>query len=498
MQPTKTNPQNFPLVQAKQARLLEACGFPCLSVGEHEFNGQMVEMWQATGEREQAKASLIGYGGAAYGGKSYGLLILARIAAELWPGIQIAYFRRTYPELDGPGASIQKAYGVFGDVAHDTDGGRQWQWDNGSLFFFRHCQNENDVYSYQSQQIDMLLIDEATHFTWFIIDYLLTRNRASGEIKVPGFRPFAVLPSNPGNIGHAWYSQVFDVDGPNAKPARLHETVKEVMNPNGKAASVYFIPAFLEDNAIGVSADPEYESRLMQRDSEIARALRRGDWKIFAGQAFPSWTKERIACKPFEIPAQWPKWRVMDYGFAHPMAAGWITINPQNKRVYIYRAVLATELSDTDQADMINLMSPPDERYAVNYASPDMWSRSAKKTGGRILTSVDEFREKGILLTRADDDRINGKHKIDRLLFDNAMDGKPMIQVFENYYDVFRCMETLVREDVLKGRNPEDVKKVDGDDAYDMLRYALTNLKQPAGDEGKKANTRQPGQGMRL
>jgi len=94
--------------------------------------------------------------------------------------------------------------------------------------------------------------------------------------------------------------------------------------------------------------------------------------------------------------------------------------------------------------------------------------------------------------------RINGKHKIDRLLFDNAMDGKPMIQVFENYYDVFRCMETLVREDVLKGRNPEDVKKVDGDDAYDMLRYALTNLKQPAGDEGKKANTRQPGQGMRL
>lgn len=423
-------------------------------------------MYQATGEWKPAIADTIGYGGAAYGGKSYGMLILARVAAELLPGVQIAFFRRTYSELDGPGASLQKSYEVFGGVAQDNEGGKEWKWPNGSQFYFRHCQHEKDVYSYQSQQIDILMGDEATHLTWFIVDYLLTRNRVSGDI--PGFKPFAVLPSNPGNVGHVWYSQLFDVE----KKYGEHETVKSTLNPNGKYSSVYFIPAFLEDNAIGVSRDPGYEARLMERDAEVAKALRWGDWSVFAGQAFALWSKDRMICKPFAIPAHWAKWRATDYGFVHPWSAGWFTVDPKTRRLYIYRAVLQDGLSDTQQAELIRDMTAPDERITVTYASPDMWAR--KTSGKKIFTAVDEYKDVGVMLTRADDARLSGKRKIDRLLFDMP-DGKPGIQVFEDYYDVFKCMATLVRDD----RNPEDVKKVDGDDAYDMLRYGLTNINQP-------------------
>jgi phage terminase large subunit len=478
------NPNSFPLAQAKQAALLEACGFACVSAGTHEFNGQAVEMWRATGERGVTKAGLIGNGGAAYGGKSYGLLILALVAAELWPGIQMAYFRRTYPELDGPGASIQNAYQVFGSLAKDRDGGKEWEWPNGSTLYFRHCQNEKDVYSYQSQQIDLLLIDEATHFTWKIVDYLLTRNRVSGMIKTPGFRPFAVLPSNPGNIGHAWYAQVFDLE----KKGGGHEQVKTVMNPNGKHAQVYFIPSFLEDNQIGVAADPDYERRLMERDPEIARALRHGDWSVFAGQRFPGWTRERVACKGFQIPDHWARWRALDYGFVHPWAAGWFTADPGTGRVYLYRTVQKSELTDTQQARLMQDMTGADERITVTYASPDMWAR--KTVGNKVFTSIDEYKAEGVLLTKADNDRMNGVRKIDRLLFD-ALDGKPMVQVFEEYYDVFRCMETLVRDD----KNPEDVKKVDGDDPFDMLKYGLTNMKQPTNEtQGRSSH---PGKRLR-
>jgi phage terminase large subunit len=460
-------PKPFPLLQKKQSSLLEACGFPCRYAGEHEFASTRVPMWRATGERRQAVADVIGYGGAAFGGKSYGKLILARVAAELWPGVQIAYFRRTYPELDGPGAAIQKSYGLFGDVATDRDGGKEWTWDNGSGFYFRHCQSEKDVYHYQSQQIDILLVDEATHFTWIIIDYLLTRNRASGDIQIPGFKPFTVLSSNPGNVGHVYYSMIFDVD----KKQGEHEQVKNMQNPNGRYSKTYFIPALLDDNQIGVANDPGYEGRLMERDPEIARALRYSDWSVFAGQAFPTWTKERITCKPFDIPEHWPKWRAVDYGFDHPFVAGWFTMDPQTERQYIYRAVMKSGLTDTEQARMIRTMTPDGEIVHFTYASPDMWAR--KTSGLRTFTTVDEYKDEGVPLTKADNDRLGGKRKIDRLLPD-ALDGKPMLQVFEPYYPIFRCMTTLVRDE----GNPEDVKKVDGDDPYDMLRYGQTNTKQ--------------------
>jgi hypothetical protein len=151
--------------------------------------------------------------------------------------------------------------------------------------------------------------------------------------------------------------------------------------------------------------------------------------------------------------------------------AGWATIDPQTKRVYIYRAVMKNELTDTEQARLMNEMTPPDERITVTYASPDMWAR--KTQGNKVFTSIDEYKSEGVLLTRADNDRLNGKRKIDRLLMD-LLDGKPSIQIFEPYYNVFKCMTTVVRDD----HNPEDVKKVDGDDPYDMLRYILTNHNQ--------------------
>jgi hypothetical protein len=108
-----------------------------------------------------------------------------------------------------------------------------------------------------------------------------------------------------------------------------------------------------------------------------------------------------------------------------------------------------------------------------------MWAR--KTAGKKIFTSVDEYKGEGVLLTRADNDRLNGVRKINRLLMDQP-DGKPGIQVFEPYYDVFRCMTTVVRDD----HNSEDVKKVDGDDPFDMLKYGLTNHNQPEAKKQEK------------
>ncbi len=476
-----TNRDSLPLAQKRQADLLAACGFKCSPAGVHGYAGVSVEMYRPTGERLPAIAPIIGYGGAAYGGKSYGLLVLAAVAAQLWPGVQIAYFRRTYSELDGPGAAVPYAYEVFGDLASPSEGGLEWHWDNGSAFYFRHCQHETDVYSYKSQQIDILLVDEATSFTWVIIDYLLTRNRST--VAHAGFRPFAVLVSNPGGVGHAWYLGLFDLVEHKYGP---HETEKHVLNQNGKYSVTYFIPAFIKDNQIGVALDPGYESRLMERDAETARALHDGDWTIFAGQAFPSWIKDRIVCQPFELKDWWPKWRALDYGFDHPFCAGWLAQDPDKGRTYVYRAVNKPGLTDQQQARLILTSTPAEEQIAYTYASPDMWAR--KNMANVVKTSVDEYKDEGVLLTRADNDRKGGKRKIDRLLVD-LPDSRPALQIFEPYYDIFKVMTSLVRDP----HDPEDVLKVDGDDPYDMLKYGLTNLKiapRIPEDDGNPLNRR--------
>ena len=106
------------------------------------------DWWQSGDkkDRHEPKAELIGYGGAAFGGKTYGLLGLAAMCAWAFPGVQMVFFRRTYSEMEGPGAVMGTAHEIFPSAgAKHRDGGREWYWPNGSQFYFRHCEHEDDV-----------------------------------------------------------------------------------------------------------------------------------------------------------------------------------------------------------------------------------------------------------------------------------------------------------------------------------------------------------------
>jgi len=153
----------------------------------------------------------IGYGGAAFGGKTEGLIGLGLIACMRIPGVQVGFFRRTFPELEGSDGPIFRSRNLY-----PAGGGRYndqkhvWKFPRKAELHFCHCQHEKDVFAYQSQAFDILMIDEATHFNWFIVDYLLTRNRISKFSEIP--KPFSVFTTNPGGVGHMWFMQLFGVD----------------------------------------------------------------------------------------------------------------------------------------------------------------------------------------------------------------------------------------------------------------------------------------------
>ena len=78
--------------------------------------------WYNGGELQPAVAPVIGYGGAAFGGKTYGILIAAALLSIAYPGAQMGYFRRTYSELSGPDGAMTKAGGIFSGIAKPRGG----------------------------------------------------------------------------------------------------------------------------------------------------------------------------------------------------------------------------------------------------------------------------------------------------------------------------------------------------------------------------------------
>ena len=436
--------------------------------------------WWQTGvksARKEPVSSLLGYGGAAYGGKTYGLLGTAAMCAWAFPGVQIVFFRRTYSEMEGPGAVMGTANEIFPLAgARRRDGGREWQWLNGSGFYFRHCEHEEDVYKYQGQQFDILLADESTHFSWFQIDYLITRNRATTDSLI---KPFAILPSNPGNIGHAWYMKLFDLEDREGQSGMERWADNpdpiQVWNNNDKQVKVFFLPAYLEDNKIGVERDPEYERRLSERHPDTYQALRYGDWNVFTGQAFREFARPKHVIDPFVIPNHWPKWRSVDKGYGHPFFCLWFTRNPATKRTYVYREVTGQQVTDQDQAYLIAMNTPINEHVTITFGTPDFWV--AKNMGSYVMTSAEEYMKNGIPLLKGNPDRKLGKTIVHNNLADGD-DGKPKLQIFSTCAMLINILPKLTRDG-------EDVVKQDGDDPYDCLKIGLTNVSM-FGGKGKK------------
>lgn len=424
--------------------------------------------WYMTGgEVRPPAARLVGYGGAAGGGKTDADLALAAICAAIWPGLKVGFFRRTYPELEGAGGAISRSREMYAglDGAYNSSG-RVWGFANGSRIYFRHLSAEKDKYKYQGSAFGLLIVDEATHFSWSMIDYLLTRNRAV----VQGFAPFAVMTANPGGVGHQWYSGVFDVQDASGGEAGGHERVKHRQTPAGKWEDVLFIPARLEDNQILMRLDPDYARKLESREGDLVEALRWGNWRVFAGQAFRAWRREKHVMKPAAIPAKWVKWRAVDWGKANPFCCLWLTRSPDTGRVYVYREAYGAGLTDAQQAQMIVDMTPGEEVIAFTFADPSMWGEKSRK--GEVYSSADEYGERGVWLMKADNDRLSGKRKVDRLLED-LPDGRPGLVVFETCANLIRTLPALVHDAV----RVEDVDTTQEDHAYDALRYGLSNYK---------------------
>ncbi len=457
--------------QARQMTFLRACGL------SYPFDG---------GGPKKPSADVIGYGGSAGGGKTDALLMAGIIACLTWPGIGVAYFRREFPQLQGIGGAIPRSRELLTGWCRYDGENRRWTFPNGSMLQFCHCKEENDVYNYQSQQFDILLIDEATQFTRFQYRYLTSRNRATRA----GVTPFAALATNPGNVGHIWFKSEFVDIGP-------PEEVREVEVEPGKFERHMFIPARLSDNQVLETRDPNYRKRLENLPEVDRRMLLDGDWDIFAGQYYSEFRRDVHVLKPFPLPEHWRRFRSLDYGL-DMTACHWWAVDDEG-REYVYRELYEPNLSLSQAAKRILVLSPADEHIAYTVASPDLWNRR-QDTG---FSGQEIMLRAGLRgLTRADDRRIPGWRALREHLtpyeetVERIVDGKVVqekrtvakLRFFECCPNIIRTLPALIHDE----HDPEDVadKPHEITHAPESIRYGV--MSRPRAQVGRKPDVYEP------
>lgn len=373
--------------------------------------------------------------------------IIAQVCVDdcqRFDGLKVLFLRKTAKAAGESFDDLVRR--VLAGVPHEHKESKI-EFENGSRVLVGGYKDDGSIDRYIGVEYDEIVVEEATQVRGDQLELLFGSVRTSRD----DFVPRAYLSTNPGGIGHAFCKTRY-------------------IEPN-RAGTETFTRRFFSSYKDNPFINPEYKAYLESLTGDLARAWRDGDWDIFAGQAFPRWRhNEHVIHTMPEGWELWTHWRAIDWGFAAPFCCLWAVRDPDTGRVIVYRELYETGLTDRRQARMILDSTPPTERITVTYADPSMWS--SKNQAGVVTSTADEYAAEGVPLTRADNDRLSGKRKVDRLL-ENLADGKPGLQVLDSCTNLIRTLPALAYDKT----NVEDVDTDMEDHGYDTLRYLLTGAR---------------------
>ncbi len=294
-----------------------------------------------------------------------------------------------------------------------------------------------------------------------IVGVLRERLRSSDPaVPVLGIRSSA----NPGGPSHG-----------EVKAAYIEATdhgAKVVTDSSGR--TIRFIPAKLSDNPY-LDRDEGYK-RILESIPDPARrkAMKDGDWDVFAGQFFSTWRRDRHVVDPFPVPTEWEREEGIDYGYAAPWAVAFLAFDGDG-RAWMYNELYDTGVGATEQAARILAVEATSGEASARHADPSMWAKV-----GENNTIAETYDEAGCTIRKAVNDRVNGWARVHHYLAEmpacvvhrSAPFGWatcPRLHVFSNCTNLIRTLPNAPRDK----NKPEDIDTNCDDHGLDSLRYCL-------------------------
>lgn len=418
------------------------------------------------------------YGGSAGGGKSYGLLAdPMRYFAN--PNFNGLILRRTNDELRELVWKSQEIYPKAYPGSKWQEKKSQWVFPSGARLWMTYLERDEDVLRYQGQAFSYIAFDELTqHPTPFAWNYMRSRLRTTD----PDLPIFMRATTNPGGPGHQWVKQMFIDPAPAGKrfAATDLESGNTLVYPEGHAKEgeplFYrrFIPASLKDNPYLMEGG-QYEANLLSLPEMQRRQLLEGDWNIADGAAFPEFKNSVHVVEPFDIPADWRRFRSCDYGYSSYSAVHWFAIDPSYETLYVYRELY---LSKHTGKDLGRAILDAERGESIQYGVLDS---SCWHNRGQIGPSIaEEMIAMGCRWRPSDRSagaRVAGKNQLHQRLKVDEDSGEPGIKFFNTCRQIIADLPVIPSDP--KGSDDIDPRYA-SDHAYDSVRYGVMSRPRAA------------------
>ena len=419
-------------------------------------------------------------GGAKGGGKSDVLLAIA----IMWAGHPEYLGMLIRPTREELAPMIERAARLIPMVypgAVWLAGERMWRFPTGAILKFRHCDpRKDDARRLAGAPVTFLGVDELTFQTQDSWDVLVSCVRSSA----PGLPALVRCTTNPGGVGHHWVRGLF-VEGADANGWSWDLRTKQPR---------CFVRSWLVDNP-SLMQDEGYRLALEgMADDALREAYLGGNWDAFSGRVIRlvpgrhiiTWADFRARYGFERIPAHWPRFRLLDWGSAHPYAAVWIACDEAGRGI-VYRELygarrgpdgkvvpnvgaghetshVAEHMARIERVGEKDAAGNDDQEHiTMGWAGPDLFAEGRRDYGATRLLSED-FISRGIHFqawNAAPGTRVPAKEHLLNRLRANAL-----IFIREECPESIRTLPLLERSKF----RPEDVDSDGEDHLYDAIK----------------------------